>query len=110
MEYRQQIHYSLQARDAENELIPISIDQGIGILVWSPLAGGLLSGKYRRDRQDGKRETQQSGSIVTCSPYLTEVIQVQETEQCLPTSSVRADLHAGPLCPPAERRTLNGEQ
>ena len=44
----QQIYYSLQARDAEYELIPVSIDQGLGILVWSPLAGGLLSGKYRR--------------------------------------------------------------
>src|ERR1700676_3322925 len=46
----QQIYYSLQARDAEYELIPLSVDQGIGILVWSPLAGGLLSGKYRRGR------------------------------------------------------------
>jgi aryl-alcohol dehydrogenase-like predicted oxidoreductase len=44
----QQIHYSLQARDAEFELVPVSVDQGLGILVWSPLAGGLLSGKYRR--------------------------------------------------------------
>jgi aryl-alcohol dehydrogenase-like predicted oxidoreductase len=44
----QQIYYSLQNRDAENELVPVSIDQGLGILVWSPLAGGLLSGKYRR--------------------------------------------------------------
>ncbi len=44
----QQIYYSLQARDAEYELLPIAVDQGIGILVWSPLAGGLLSGKYRR--------------------------------------------------------------
>jgi aryl-alcohol dehydrogenase-like predicted oxidoreductase len=44
----QQIYYSLQARDAETELVPIAIDQGLGILVWSPLAGGLLSGKYRR--------------------------------------------------------------
>jgi aryl-alcohol dehydrogenase-like predicted oxidoreductase len=44
----QQIYYSLQSRDAEYELVPIAIDQGIGILVWSPLAGGLLSGKYRR--------------------------------------------------------------
>ncbi len=44
----QQIHYSLQAREAENELVPLSLDQGLGILVWSPLAGGLLSGKYRR--------------------------------------------------------------
>jgi aryl-alcohol dehydrogenase-like predicted oxidoreductase len=45
----QQIHYTLQAREAENELVPISIDQGLGILVWSPIGGGLLSGKYRRD-------------------------------------------------------------
>jgi aryl-alcohol dehydrogenase-like predicted oxidoreductase len=44
----QQIHYTLQAREAENELVPLSIDQGVGILVWSPIAGGLLSGKYRR--------------------------------------------------------------
>jgi aryl-alcohol dehydrogenase-like predicted oxidoreductase len=44
----QQIYYSLQNRDAESELVPVSIDQGLGILVWSPLAGGLLSGKYRR--------------------------------------------------------------
>lgn len=47
----QQIHYSLQCREAEYELVPASVDEGIGILVWSPLAGGLLSGKYRRDRQ-----------------------------------------------------------
>jgi len=44
----QQIHYSLQAREAEYELVPLALDAGIGILVWSPLAGGLLSGKYRR--------------------------------------------------------------
>ena len=48
----QQIYYSLQARDAEDELVPVSIDQGLGILVWSPLAGGLLSGKYRRGQDD----------------------------------------------------------
>jgi aryl-alcohol dehydrogenase-like predicted oxidoreductase len=46
----QQIYYSLQARDAEYELVPVALDQGLGILVWSPLAGGLLSGKYRRDQ------------------------------------------------------------
>ena len=45
----QQIHYTLQAREAEQELIPITLDQGLGVLVWSPLAGGLLSGKYRRN-------------------------------------------------------------
>ena len=47
----QQIYYSLQARDAEYELVPAALDQGLGILVWSPLAGGLLSGKYRRGQQ-----------------------------------------------------------
>jgi aryl-alcohol dehydrogenase-like predicted oxidoreductase len=44
----QQIYYSLQAREAEYELVPLALDQGLGILVWSPLAGGLLSGKYLR--------------------------------------------------------------
>ncbi|MBN6034557.1 aldo/keto reductase [Amycolatopsis sp. 195334CR] len=43
-----QIYYSLESRDAEYELVPLSVDQGLGIMVWSPLAGGLLSGKYRR--------------------------------------------------------------
>jgi aryl-alcohol dehydrogenase-like predicted oxidoreductase len=54
----QQIYYSLQSRDAEYELVPIAIDQGVGILVWSPLAGGLLSGKYRRgvDGPAGSRQ------------------------------------------------------
>src|SRR5262249_49990232 len=45
----QQIYYSLQGRDAEYELVPLALDQGLGVLVWSPLAGGLLSGKYHRD-------------------------------------------------------------
>ncbi|HVI86745.1 MAG TPA: aldo/keto reductase [Dongiaceae bacterium] len=53
----QQIHYTLEAREAEYELIPISLDQGLGILVWSPLAGGLLSGKHRRNKApDGTRQ------------------------------------------------------
>lgn len=47
----QQIHYTLQAREAEYELLPIAVDQECSVLVWSPLAGGLLSGKYRRDQE-----------------------------------------------------------
>ncbi len=46
----QQVYYSLQERSVEYELIPMALDQGLGTLVWSPLAGGLLSGKYRRDQ------------------------------------------------------------
>ena len=55
----QQIHYTLQAREAEYELIPISLDQKLGVLVWSPIAGGLLSGKHRRnkDAPAGTRQT-----------------------------------------------------
>jgi aryl-alcohol dehydrogenase-like predicted oxidoreductase len=44
----QQINYSLLARDAEHELVPVSLDQGTGIMAWSPLQFGLLSGKFRR--------------------------------------------------------------
>lgn len=53
----QQIHYTPQAREAEYELMPLAADQGLGTMVWSPLAGGLLSGKYRRDstNPDGTR-------------------------------------------------------
>ena len=46
----EQIHYTLQAREAEYELLPIAADQKLGVLVWSPLAGGLLSGKHRRNK------------------------------------------------------------
>ena len=46
----QQIHYTLEAREAEYELLPVSVDQGLGVMVWSPLAAGLLSGAFSRDR------------------------------------------------------------
>ena len=54
----QQIHYTLEAREAEYELLPIAVDQGVGVMVWSPIAGGLLSGKHRRDRAapEGSRQ------------------------------------------------------
>lgn len=50
----QQIHYTLESRDAEYELMPIALDQGVGIQVWSPIAGGLLSGKFRKGGNDPK--------------------------------------------------------
>lgn len=54
----QQIHYTLEAREAEYELLPISVDQGLGVLVWSPLAAGLLTGKHRRGQPtpEGSRQ------------------------------------------------------
>jgi len=53
--------YSLLARDLENEMVPLCLDQGLGILVWSPLSGGFLSGKYRRGKPQPKG-TRLSGS------------------------------------------------
>ena len=53
----QQIHYTLHSREAEYELVPAGLDQGVSILVWSPLAGGWLSGKYTRNSKptDGRQ-------------------------------------------------------
>jgi aryl-alcohol dehydrogenase-like predicted oxidoreductase len=44
----QQVYLSLQERSAEYEIVPSAIDQGLGLLIFSPLAGGYLSGKYQR--------------------------------------------------------------
>jgi aryl-alcohol dehydrogenase-like predicted oxidoreductase len=43
-----QSYYTLVARELEWEIMPLSRDQGLGLLVWSPLAGGFLSGKFSR--------------------------------------------------------------
>ena len=52
-----QPQYSLVVRDIEQELVPLCEHKGLGIVVWSPLAGGFLSGKYRPGEraQDGTR-------------------------------------------------------
>jgi aryl-alcohol dehydrogenase-like predicted oxidoreductase len=44
-----QAHYSLAERGLEREIVPLLRDQGLGLLVWSPLSGGLLSGKFARE-------------------------------------------------------------
>ena len=46
-----QAYYSIAGRDLEREIAPLLEDQHTGLLVWSPLAGGLLSGKYSRENQ-----------------------------------------------------------
>jgi aryl-alcohol dehydrogenase-like predicted oxidoreductase len=46
----QQINYSLLARDSEHDLVRVGMDQGVGIMVWSPLQFGLLSGKFARGK------------------------------------------------------------
>jgi aryl-alcohol dehydrogenase-like predicted oxidoreductase len=45
----QQVNYSLVSRDVEHEIIPLALEEGCGLMVWSPLQAGLLTGKFRRD-------------------------------------------------------------
>jgi len=46
-----QAYYTIAGRDLERELVPLLKDEQMGLMVWSPLAGGLLSGKFSRDGQ-----------------------------------------------------------
>ena len=89
----QQIYYSLQARDAESELVPIALDQGLGIMVWSPLAGGLLSGKYRRGQPapEGTRHLQDWGEP-----------PVHDQDKLYDTIEVLVDIAAARSVSPAE--------
>jgi aryl-alcohol dehydrogenase-like predicted oxidoreductase len=54
-----QVYYSIAGRDIEREIVPLAEDQGLAILPWSPLAGGLLSGKFDPDKPgpEGARRT-----------------------------------------------------
>ncbi|HEX3596088.1 MAG TPA: aldo/keto reductase [Polyangiaceae bacterium] len=55
-----QMYYSIAGRDIERDVVPLAVDQGLAILPWSPLAGGLLSGKFDDDKKgpDGARRAQ----------------------------------------------------
>jgi len=52
-----QAYYTVAGRDLEREIVPMLHSETVGLMVWSPLAGGLLSGKYSRDQEaaDGRR-------------------------------------------------------
>jgi aryl-alcohol dehydrogenase-like predicted oxidoreductase len=54
-----QAYYTIAGRDLEREIVPLLESEGVGLMVWSPLAGGLLSGKYGRNvkAEEGSRRT-----------------------------------------------------
>jgi aryl-alcohol dehydrogenase-like predicted oxidoreductase len=61
-----QLYYSIGARDIEHELVPLCIDQQLGILCWSPLSGGFFTGKFRRNSSlpaDSRRSNRQAASM-----------------------------------------------
>jgi aryl-alcohol dehydrogenase-like predicted oxidoreductase len=54
-----QAYYTLAGRDIEREIVPLLKDQRMGLMVWSPLAGGFLSGKYKRN-QEGPKDSRRT--------------------------------------------------
>ncbi len=59
----QQIQYSLLVRDAEQELLPCGVSEGVGALIWSPLAQGFLSGKFRKEQGDTETRLGTTGAL-----------------------------------------------
>lgn len=100
-----QIQWSLIVRDAERELIPAARTFGIGVLVWSPLARGFLSGKYRRDEPapEGSRLAAWKDSFANMNNdyawnVLEEVRSVAAEVGATPASVALAYLLAQPEC------------
>ena len=60
-----QAYYTIAGRDIERELVPLIEDQKLGLMVWSPLAGGLLTGKFRPEQQGPAPVFRRSGA---CAP------------------------------------------
>jgi 1-deoxyxylulose-5-phosphate synthase len=96
-----QNHYNLAYREEEREMIPLCIDQGVGLIPWSPLARGLLAGSWKRD---GVRMTARSKSDPFADDMYTEddldvadaVEAVAEPRGCAPAQVALAWLLANP--------------
>jgi aryl-alcohol dehydrogenase-like predicted oxidoreductase len=61
-----QLYYSIGARDIEHELVPLCLDQHLGILCWSPLSGGFFTGKFRKNASlpsESRRSNKQASSM-----------------------------------------------
>jgi aryl-alcohol dehydrogenase-like predicted oxidoreductase len=56
-----QAYYTVAGRDLEREIVPMLESEGLGLMVWSPLAGGLLSGKYSRGSEKAEGEGRRAG-------------------------------------------------
>ncbi|MBA1232212.1 aldo/keto reductase [Pseudomonas viridiflava] len=70
-----QIEYSLVERSVEHELIPMAEAMGLGVLPWSPLGGGILTGKYSRDDLQQASEAGVSATrkgVISSSGHMTE--------------------------------------
>src|SRR5258708_1954119 len=95
-----QSYYSILARELEYEFVPLCIDQGVGILAWSPLAGGFLTGKYRQGEPDPPDTRRQGmgdpGTIDEAHGYtIVEALEVIAAERGVSPSQVAVNYVRG---------------
>ena len=87
-----QIEYSLIERTVEGELIPMAQELGLGVTPWSPLRGGVLTGKYTRDNVKDAKPGR--GERVTA--YLDELVRIAEALETTPAAVTLAWVQAKP--------------
>ncbi len=97
-----QAYYSIAGRDLEREIVPLLESEKVGLLVWSPLAGGLLSGKYSRTNQKpaGSRRTDYDFPIVDKERtwrILDVISPIAKAHRCSPARLSLAWLLAKPV-------------
>jgi aryl-alcohol dehydrogenase-like predicted oxidoreductase len=88
-----QVEYNLALRDAERDLIPMAMELGLGVLPWSPLASGLLSGKYSRDDLETQRRGQAGGGVEGARPLTLSDKRIEIAEA---VKAVAADVGRTP--------------
>ena len=84
-----QPRYNLVDRQIEREILPICREEGLGVIPWSPLGGGFLSGKYQRDK-----EMPRDARIAGAQPHWPEAMQRQGTERAWRTLAAVQEIAA----------------
>lgn len=82
--------YSLAVRDVERELVPLCVDQGIGVIAYFPLAGGILTGKYRKGQEPPKR------SRAVTQPQFAQRITDQRLRLAEEVAALATEAHCTP--------------
>jgi aryl-alcohol dehydrogenase-like predicted oxidoreductase len=93
-----QVEYSLLARSVDAELAPLARDQGMAVVPWSPLAGGFLTGKYRRDGavEDSARAAYVGGPSEAQHRVIDVVVEVADELGSTPAAVALAWLRGRP--------------
>ena len=110
-----QVEYSLAARDAERELLPMAEALGLGTAAYSPLGGGLLTGKYRRSDEGRlttwkaviqKEDTTQKTAVLDAVLHIAKEAGAQPSQVAMAWLRERARRSAGTIIPIIGPRTL----